>query len=440
MFVLIPVGLLVLALFVAMAWRVVVPTNEVHVVQRRKTSTAYGRNLEAGNVYYKIPASLPYFGVRVTEVPIDIFGINLQGYEAYDKNRVPFQVDVTAFFQIEDAVISSQRMDSYEKITEQLTKTLQGAVRKVLAIHTVDEIMGTRAELSAAFLAEVQAQVQDWGVKANSTEFMHIEDANDTSVITDIMNKERSTIEKESRVRVAENQRDAKVAEIEAEQVASLKDVERRRVVAVEQEKAQQTQLEQAAETKRKTMAVLEVETVRKQEIERKQHVIAAEAQADVAKAHAEGEAEALRRNALGVKDSKVLEGEGEAQRVSLTGKAEADVVRAKGLAQAEATEKNAEALAKLNEAGQMVEKLKATVAIETAKYSALGRALEKADVKIVTSGQGANFMGIPLNAETGANLDVFAKEAGFKNVSDAIETMSKKAGGVVKNVLGKGE
>lgn len=425
-------------LIIAMALRVVVPTNQVHVVQRRKGSTAYGRNENAGNVYYRIPAAIPRFGVEVTRVPIDIFGINLQGYEAYDKNRVPFQVDVTAFFQIEDAVVASQRMGAYEQMLQQLTKTLQGAVRKVLAVHTVDEIMGTRAELSAAFLTEVRAQVQDWGVKANSTEFMHIGDAGETSVITDIMNKERSTIERESRVRVAENNRDAQVAEIAAQQTASLKDVERRRVIAVEQEKAEQTRLEQQAETKRKAMEVVEVETVRTQEIQKKQQVIAAEAQADVAKAQADGQAEAARRNASGSKDSKVLEGQGDAERIGLTGRAEADVVQAKGLAEAEAIRKKAEALKDLNEAGQLVEKLKAQVSIETAKYEALGRALEKAEVKIVNSGNGPSIMGIPLNAETGANLNLFAKELGFNGPGEALSALADRVGGVVKKVTGK--
>lgn len=49
--------------------RVVVPTNMVHIVQKRKNSTPYGRNKLAGNTYYAWPSWIPFIGVSVTQFP-----------------------------------------------------------------------------------------------------------------------------------------------------------------------------------------------------------------------------------------------------------------------------------------------------------------------------------------------------------------------------------
>jgi hypothetical protein len=67
--------LLLIGLSTAMSWRTVVPPSKVHVVQRRKSSTAYGRDYASGNVYYSIPSQIPYWGVETVVIPIDIFDI-----------------------------------------------------------------------------------------------------------------------------------------------------------------------------------------------------------------------------------------------------------------------------------------------------------------------------------------------------------------------------
>lgn len=60
------IAMIVMAIGVilAMAWRVVVPTNLVHIVQSSKKATSYGAGSEAGNTYYKIPAAIPIFGLK----------------------------------------------------------------------------------------------------------------------------------------------------------------------------------------------------------------------------------------------------------------------------------------------------------------------------------------------------------------------------------------
>lgn len=80
--------------------RVVVPTNEVHIVQTGKATISYGNETKdnKGNVYYEFPSWIPYIGVTKTILPISVFDVTLTAYEAYDVGRLPFLVDIKAFF------------------------------------------------------------------------------------------------------------------------------------------------------------------------------------------------------------------------------------------------------------------------------------------------------------------------------------------------------
>ena len=89
--------------------RRVVPTNEVHIVRRGKNTMVYGtpergnavqEKQFCGNCYYEFPMSIPFLGVTVTQMPLSIFGIDINDYEAFDKERVPFVVDIQSFFRI----------------------------------------------------------------------------------------------------------------------------------------------------------------------------------------------------------------------------------------------------------------------------------------------------------------------------------------------------
>jgi flotillin len=104
-------SLIVLALTIyVFSLRRIVPTNVVHIVQRGNTTTSYGVG-KTSNVYYEWPAWLPKFGVSVRELPLSNFDIDLREYFAYDKDRVPFVVDVKAFFHINNTNIAAIFID-----------------------------------------------------------------------------------------------------------------------------------------------------------------------------------------------------------------------------------------------------------------------------------------------------------------------------------------
>jgi len=95
-------GLLVIGTIVAMMFRRVVAANEVHIIQTIKKTISYGKDMPSGNVYYEWPASIPFIGVTKITLPVSVFELSIDGYEAYDVGRVPFVVDLTSFFRIAD--------------------------------------------------------------------------------------------------------------------------------------------------------------------------------------------------------------------------------------------------------------------------------------------------------------------------------------------------
>ncbi|KVP75507.1 hypothetical protein WJ96_07310 [Burkholderia ubonensis] len=318
----------VVGLLMAIMLRRVVPTNMVHIVQTTRSSTPYGRGKPAGNTYYAFPSWVPKLGITVTEFPESIFQVALSDYEAYDQARLPFEVTAVAFFKVDNAETAAQRVATFDALKQDLHAVLQGAVRRVLATNTLEHIMQSRSELGNQFTTEVQEQVQQWGVVAVKTiEFMNIQDAKGSSVIANVMAKEKSRIEKESRVAVAENKRQAELAEIDANrtvevqrqdaaQQVGLRTAEKDKQVGIANEQAQQDIKAAAKTTAERDMDVKKVQEVRGAEIAR-----------DVATVRAEQDKQVAVVNAEAQKQVQVVSAE--AQKQAITTKAEGDLAAA---------------------------------------------------------------------------------------------------------------
>jgi flotillin len=261
--------------------RVVVPPTEVHIVQSQslgrvtygqlKTPTpvsggAQGEMRPATgamqNTYYRWPTWLPRYGVQVSVLPLSIFDLDLKNYEAYDKERVPFTVDVKAFYCIENAALAAERIASIDALKKQLEASLQGAVRKILAEHAIEEIMQGRSVFGQKFTDEVGPDLKAWGVTpVKSIELMDIKDAAGQMVIEAISAKRISGIDKESRVAVAENKRAAQEAEIEASRQVELQEQDKIQKIGLRKAEvakttgiAQQEAQQQVAASERKTV------------------------------------------------------------------------------------------------------------------------------------------------------------------------------------------
>ena len=350
--------------------RTVVPTSQVHVVQRAGETISYGRAAQSetnktGNVYYAFPSWLPVIGVTVTVLDTGIFDRDLKDYDAYDKDRLPFKVDVKTFFRINDFNVASVRVASMKELQEQLDGIIQGAVRSLLAKEDLESIMSERNKYGKQFTEEVAPQLEQWGVETvKNIELMDIRDSQGSQVIQNIMAKKKSQIEMESRATVAENNKKANQAEIESKQEIALsqQDAERKfglrkaevnQEVGIANEKQKQQVQEQAKVTAEKEMEVKRAQEVKAAEIEKQaaeinaakdKEVIAINAEASVVKTEADKKVAIL--NAEANQQQTVLQAEATKQQIEL--KADADLkvatneakgTEAKGKAQALATE-----------------------------------------------------------------------------------------------------
>jgi flotillin len=415
--------------------RRVVPVNEVHIVQTRKNTVSYGKGFES-NTYYEWPSRIPVVGLTRVTLPVSNFAIDLPDYAAYDKERVPFLVHVMAFFRIDDSNTAAQRVASFDELKEQLTAIVQGAVRTVLAGHEIDQIMLDRSRFGEAFTKEVQPQLGGWGVLAiKNIELMDIRDSKDSDVIHNIMAKRTSGIERESRLVVADNTRQAEMAEIAAkreiemsrqlaaEQVG-LRTAEKDKNVGVANERASQDVKVQQRETAAKEMDVVQVKNVRGAEINREVAVITAAQAKEVAIVQADAAKQVAIVSAEGAKQQTVLTAEGKleaarrnAEGIAVEGSAKGQAETAFLMAPVDAQIKLAEKIG--SDKGYQeyllgIRNIEAQQAVGVAQ----AEALKNADVKVISQG------GTPAKGLSNV-MDLFSASGGT-SVAGMLEALAQ--------------
>ena len=394
-FVVAAVGITVLCVACS-RFRIVVPTNDVHVVQHAAKTLSYGKDQQGGNVYYHWPAWIPHYGVRVTTLPSSVFSLRLADYPAYDKGRVPFLLDVLGFFRITNFSTASSRVNDEDDLKDQLEGILKGAMRAILASSEIEEILEGRSQFGERFTEEVSKQLTQWGVDTvKAIELMDIRDAENSKVIANIMAKKSSLIERQSRVEVADNMQIAKVAEIEAnqtvlvraqqqEEIVGIRTAEREQLVGIRRQQAAQEVAVEEAKTAQNNMAVQQVETVRQAEITRDAQVIAAEQARRVTVIAAEASRERQIAEAQGQLESQKMAAE--ARRLS--GAAEGAAEQAVLMAPVNSQIALAKEIGENQGYQQYLLRLKEIDAGQAVGMEA-ARALGKADVKVVaTTGQ----------------------------------------------------
>jgi flotillin len=408
--------LAVVGFLVAVTLRRVVPTNEVHIVQSSKETKSYGKGTGHGNTYFEWPASLPFLGITKTVMPTSNFDVDLKGYEAYDEGRLPFVVDVKAFFRIADSNEAAQKVANFEELLNQLTAIVQGAVRTVLASNSIEEIMQGRSKFGNEFTAEVKEQLKNWGVETvKNIELMDIRDHANSKVIANIMEKKKSLIESQSRIEVAKNQRDAELSEIAAKQETDLKaqaaleavglrTTQQEQNVALAQQAQAQVVKEQEKLTKEKEMNVLQVESVRKAEIAKAVALVKAEEDKQKALIAAEAEKQKTATISAGQLEATKNLAEG----IAAEGKAKADAERAMLSAPVEAQITLAKEIGS-NDSYQKyllgVEQIKANQAVGTAQADALKAAQIKVIANSGNASEGLNSIGDIFSSKGGTQV-----------------------------------
>ena len=432
--------------------RRIVPTNEVHIIQRGSETISFGKgsNESRGNVYYEFPSWIPKFGVTKTILPVSVFDVSLNDYEAYDIGRLPFLVDIKAFFRVNDSNVAAARISSFTELKTQITDIVRGAVRSIMANAELEKIMGERAQYGEQFTKMVKDQLGNWGVvPVKNIELMDVRDSRSSHVIAHIMAKKSSEIEMQSRTEVAQNMKKAKEAEILAEQEVNLKQEDANQQVGMKKatvkqqvgladEKAKQAVSEQAKVTAEKKLEVLKVNEIKKAEINRDANIIKAEQDkavtvknAEASKAKIELSAEADKKQIELKAEADLAKGLKEAQAIEAKGKAEAEAKKQMELAPVNAQIALAKEIGE-NQGYQdylvRLEQIKALceVGIEQAKN------LGKANIKI-------NAMSNDVPSGVSKVTDIFSPNGGL-NLAGALETFTQSPLGskVVEKFLGK--
>jgi flotillin len=420
--------------------RRIVPTNVVHIVQRGEKTVSYGIG-KGTNVYYEFPSWIPKIGVIVRILPVSNFDIDLLKYSAYDKDRVPFVVDVKAFFHISDTNKAAEKVESFEEMKKQLENVVQGAVRSILAKSKLEEIMEERSIFGDKFTENVKTDLQNWGVEPiKNIELMDVRDADGSNVIHQIMAKRISAIDMESRSEVAKNRKTAQQAELEAQQAIDVTKAETERIAGEAQAKslqaigiakaesdkqsgiAKQNAISEIAKSERLTaeqqMEVVKVNEIKQAEIDKEKAIINIEQQkreieieAEAQKFKVETDAKAqlfkvetdTRAQQFKVEtdaSAKLEAQKKEAEAIIAVGEAQAGVIKAKGLSEAEAKKQmelaNVTAQTTLakeigeNESYQTylikIREIEIMGEVNKVQYQSLATALNGADLKLLVN------------------------------------------------------
>lgn len=433
---------LLVVFFYVLSLRRIVPTNVVHIVQRGDKTVSYGVG-KGSNVYYEFPKWLPKIGVMVRVLPVSNFDIDLIKYSAYDKDRVPFVVDVKAFFHIADTNKAAEKVESFDELRKQLENVVQGAVRSILAKSKLEEIMEERSIFGDKFTESVKSDLSNWGVEPiKNIELMDVRDTDGSSVIHQIMAKRMSAIDMESRTEVAKNIKMAEQAELTARQEVDVTKAETERIAGEAKAQseqaigiakaeatkkagiAQQESISDIAQAERATaeqqMEVLKVQQIKQAEIDKEKEIIKFEMTKRTIEIKAEADKFQVEMDAV----AKLEAQKKDAQGIQAVGEAEAKVIAAKGTSEAEAEKARqlASVIAQTELAKEIgenqgyqdylirVKTVDKEQIVEVAKAESMARALEKADLKILANSgdvqSGMNKFSDILSAKGGSQIN----------------------------------
>jgi len=304
---------------------------------------------------------------------------------------------------------------------------MESVGRTTAAKQKILDIYKDRSKLDEAVTQEVQNIFPRWGLELVDLEIKDLKDAEGSTIISDIEKKSAAQISADARVKRAEENKRASIAESEAEKETALKIAEneekwKKREIQKEQEIAIAIQEKNLKEAEQKAKANEKlVEANRKLELGNAE--VAKDRQkinSEAFKIQVEIEAEASR-----IKTEKAAEAE--AKRVSITAKADAEKtkitgeaeglsIKARKLAEAEGVEKLAEAQKKYNDSALKLEQIKADMNVQIEYAKAQAKAFERADVKIIAGSTQEIFNGgilgqLKVGAKEGAALQQMVAE-----------------------------
>lgn len=420
---------------------VVVPPHEAHVVVTRGKGRRLYTSREEGkkSSYFFIPLIH-----KRSVLPLRNKQLYIENIPLRDKDLAKFVCDVTCWINIDDPIKAAERIGSQQRLTdftgiEDDIKNLVKAVTRNSSMKMdLVSLMSERLEFSKRIATEIEESIPQWGVGLVDLECIHFQDEAPYTVVSDLEKRQAAQINSTTRKQVAERNKEAVVVE------ANAKKVEETTVAETEEafKKRQMKRDEEVGKAEQgKNMAIAEAERKANEktvDAERTLTVGKAKYEADAIIEKAQGDAEATRRK-----------GKAEADVTEMKGTADGKVIKVKMTSEAEGIDARAEAQKKYQESGAMaievVGKMFDTYRdIQIARFKNLGEALQQADVRVLSTGEGGQILGIPVTAESGIALGGMMqgmKEAGF-DVEGLLKGAVETVGSIVeagKEVVKKG-
>jgi len=414
---------------------VVVPPHEAHVVVTRGKGRRLYTSREEGkqSSYFYVPLLH-----RRSILPLRNKQLYIENIPLRDKDLAKFVCDVTCWINIHDPVKAAERIGSQSRVTEftgiedDIKNLVKAVTRNSSMKMDLVSLMSDRLEFSKKIAAEIEESIPQWGVGLVDLECIHFQDETPYTVVSDLEKRQAAQINSTTRKQVAERNKEAVVVEANAKKVeettvAETEEAFKKRQMKRDEEvgKAEQEKDKAIAEAEKKANEM----TI---EAERTLAVGKAKYSADAVIEKAQGEAEATRRI-----------GKSEADVIEMKGYADGKVIKVKMTSEAEGIDARAEAQKKYQESGAMaievVSKMFDTYRdIQIARFQNLGEALQQADVRVISTGEGGQILGIPVTAESGIAFGGMMR--GMKDAGFDIEGLMKGAVETVGSIVEAGK
>ncbi len=387
----------VIVIFIISRSYTVVKVAEAHIVVRRKGRKVYCSRQGEKSAYWYVP-----YLMQRSILPLENIKLVIPNIPLRDIDMAKFAGDVRCWLNIENPDLAAEKLGRVETDETSSFPALQADVKDLIEAVArnssmkmdVVNIMKDRDKFSQIVKDEVAPILKaEWGIKIAGLEVIYFRDIEGYTVIKDIEARQAKLIETETRKQLADYEKNAAIVEAianqeketqkaEAEETYRIRQIQKDQKIGQSEQEKQQEIARATQQANKQTIEANRVLTVGQADINKQATVV-----------QAEGEAQA-----------NIKKAEGQSQYTKLTGFAEADVNKQKLLAEAEGTEKKALALKQYNEAGLSLEVIRANQAIKQAQFAALSEGLKVAKINLVTSGE-SNILGIPVSAETGADL-----------------------------------
>jgi uncharacterized membrane protein YqiK len=363
-----------IALFRAM-WRVAEP-NEALVISGLHhkpidhTGESLGFKIITGRGTLVIPGVqvVRRLSLDLRESELEIACVTKQGIPVHIKGVVIYKIG-DDFASIANA--ARRFLDQQDRMDARIQNVFAGHLRAIVGSLTIEELIRERDRLTEATRGASGTEMEKLGLIVDSLQIQEIDDPTgyienlsrpfaavvqrDARIAQAQADQEASTREAEAAALKASAQRDSKIkvagyqaevdrAAAEAKQAGPIADATARQKVVVEETKIAELQ---AQKTEQELLA-----TVRRPadaKAYEKETIATAQRNADIAAAEARAKQIELQANADATK-TRVL-GEAEASATRARGLAEGEAISAKGLAEAQAIKARADALAENQEA-----------------------------------------------------------------------------------------